>query len=329
MPIPSGEIRSRVAQFRETDIRSETLSPDEQLIVAEIRKRYNAGRGIHVGEGRSGLVVTIDGWTEQAEHQGLKPWVIKSEQRLTPEQRALGLNLKKEAELQTTAHRIISEAQTRRPDLKFADIPSVHQLFYDTETEPQTRWLIMDYVEGETLFERALKQFLIHATDTSEADVHNLKKDDLLTLVLDDSVINLLPPRYVAALNGLGEEQLTELNEEQFIGIALEANRYSRDTSPVISANQYEQIKNTIQALHASGFHHRDLHSSNIIIQPDGNVAIIDFGLSLHDAQKTRDSVYTQTQESFFAAQTIRLPADLTMLDQYYKIARKGAKIAA
>lgn len=312
------------------------LTPSQRLIVDSIRERHKAGRSTTLGEGRSGKVVKIDFWDEKSAEQ-LTPWVVKSEHHRTREQDLLNIELDDEMELQETAFRIIEAAKKRNPEVPYASIPRPLALFYesvkssDTPHNKPTRWLIMEAVEGETVFERTLKEFLRRFIDepAEREAISKMQKEELIERILEDDVIHMLPPRFLDEINsGLPmREGREDIDERHCIGIALQTHKYLSGPTTILNMDQWNALKNTIDELHRKGLHHRDLHPSNIMLTNDGGVAIIDFGLSVHNEhEKNQRNVYAvETLDGQFGSRIVRLPVDNKSLDDLYKIAKKVA----
>lgn len=295
------------------------VSETERQQIEKIERIILDGRSDIVGSGRSADVILLDIWTP--EKKGVTPWVIKQESRRTTEQNELNTTLKNEMVIQDRACRVIQAAQEKEPNKHFARIPKPLSLL----EKAGKKWLIMEYIPGETAFERALRQVLLAYNEDepqiSKEKIFQMNKDDLVATLCEDEYRNLLPPRLLESLNHGGE-----LDEQSFLFVALLANRATKGQSPVITGKQYEALKNTIDELHRNHIWHRDLHASNVQIEPDGSVAILDFGLAtLRSENEIREgkNVYAIDLGNMMQEKTLRLPSDEGMLEQYDKISRK------
>ena len=87
-------------------------------------------------------------------------------------------------------------------------------------------------------------------------------KDDYFTFILND---NLLQLHCIVMQNFEGET------------LAQWVKNHGRITQD-ISLNWLSQLINILDTVHRSGFFHRDIKPDNIIYQPDGKLALVDFG---------------------------------------------------
>jgi serine/threonine protein kinase len=316
----SGELREhRFSPERENPEKEIARTDDD--VIEKIEEIFNEGRKDIVGSGRSADVVILDIWANVPE--GKTPWVIKQENRRTREQESLNTSLENELRLQAKAYTVIERARAENPEKPFARVAEPLKIL--TQPKNGKKWLIMEFIEGESLFERAMRQVLL-AYNEDEAgmpkeNINKLKKDELIDLLSDDEYRNLLPPRILEELNNGGE-----LDEQHFLPIALLANRVNKGASPVINATQYAALSNTISELHKHRLWHRDLHASNVQVEPNGNIALLDFGLSLERTPEEAlegTGIYTVDLGNAFHERVLRLPSDEDMLAQYEKVSRK------
>jgi len=293
-----------------------SISESEKRVMDVIEKYILDKKTEYVGSGRS---ADVDILPVESLEPGVAPWVIKRETRLTREQELLGMDIDKEMDLQEQAYAIIEQAKERFPDREFARVPRALSRI----KKEKNKWLIMEYVPGDTLMERTLKEFVFEygqpGVDTPEDDeVSAMKKDELLDLVLEDPFINALPPVFQTEISKLGIH--AELDERVFLPLAINVNRVTKGPSKILSMEQYRGIVNTIEAWHKSNFFRRDLHSSNIILTPDGGVSIIDFGLSAINPGKQRYKVETGNN---LQSRIVQLIVDEEVPKGLLKIARK------
>ena len=85
---------------------------------------------------------------------------------------------------------------------------------------------------------------------------------------------------HLPAINGVFYEDSTIVIEEFIDGITL---RELIDKGKISSKQAYSiavQLFNALKALHKNGIIHRDIKPENIIITPDGNAYLIDFGIA-------------------------------------------------
>lgn len=317
----SGELREMGRVMTEDKERKDSyfLSESEKRTVKKIETIMKERGKEIVGSGRSADVFLLNIW-ENAE-KGVTPWVIKQESRRTREQEILETSLEKEMYLQDKAHQIIERAEKDNPDKKYARIPKPLSLLM----QEKKKWLIMEYIPGETLFERAMRQVLITYNEDnvllSKEDIEAMSKEEMLDLLSSDEYRSLLPPRVLEELNNGGE-----LDEQSFIYIGLLANRSTKGPSKILTLEQYEALENTLNELHKNRLWHRDLHASNIKLGPTGDMTILDFGLSTtRTEEEIREGkgLYTLDVGHAFHERVLRLPSDEGMLEQYQKIARK------
>jgi len=297
------------------------LKYEKEKALKELLRKLTNGEYTHIGDGRSGDVkmLTID-----ADSDLSKTWVLKIEREKTKEQEALNLTMRDELLLHSRAMDILVRARIANPDKLYADIPEI--IGFMNEWEKPV--LFIEYVEGNTLFERALKEFIItYTVDDPDSDegreeineIQEMTKEELIDRASEPDLVNVLPPRYRHEIQLEGGQ----LDENAFIGIALDVNRLTKGQSKIINEKQFEALTNTVKLLHAKGFHHRDLHASNIMIKPDGTVSIIDFGLSVDTRALETGSVYTENIGNAMQERYVKLMKDLEMLETYYKVARK------
>lgn len=225
-----------------------------------------------------------------------------------------------ELRAQDRAFSIVEEARKQHPEKQFARIPRPYSYVRDEKSS----WLIMECIDGETLFERALRTFIASHTDehspwTSD-QLMTMRKDALVEAAMHAEIINLLPPRYLEEMNSGAE-----LDDEHFIGIALQANRFTRGASKVLSTEQFTALENTMQELHRNGLYHRDLHASNVMIDRENNVVVLDFGAAVIRSRQEvaqGSNVYTIKTEDDDGTR-YRTITDENMLADFAKVARK------
>jgi|GEM_PF-5500920 len=314
----SGELRGE--NFRPHERKeAKNISNGDRATIENIETIIRGKRANTVGSGRSADVILLDIWGDE---NGLTPWVIKQENRRTREQDALNTNLDHEFVTHDRAYTLIEAAKACHPEKVFAKIPKP----LSTLVHEEKRWFVMEYVPGETLFERALKVFLLSHNQEADAMLNpemikHMHRDELIDTLSEDEYRNLLPPRLVEEMNN----NQVEISEEHFFFIGNMANRSTKGPSRILSPEQQEKIENTINELHRNGIWHRDLHPSNVKLMPDGDVAILDFGLSLSTerAKIPERGVYTIDLGNNFQEKVLRLPSDEDMISTYQKISRK------
>ncbi|MEK7183257.1 MAG: hypothetical protein AAB776_01340 [Patescibacteria group bacterium] len=314
----SGELRGERFQPHERR-EAKNISNGDRATIENIETIIKDKRANTVGSGRSADVILLDIWAEET---GLAPWVIKQENRRTREQDALGTTLDDEFITHDKAYSLIEAAKARHPEKIFAKIPKP----LSTLTHEEKRWFIMEYVPGETLFERSLKVFLLTHNQDDDATlspeiIKHMQRDELIDTLSEDEYRNLLPPRLVEEMNN----NQVEISEEHFFFIGNMANKATKGPSRILTPEQQEKIENTISELHRHGIWHRDLHPSNVQLMPDGDVAILDFGLSLSTERGKipERGVYTIDLSNNFQEKVLRLPSDEDMISTYQKISRK------
>jgi len=107
-------------------------------------------------------------------------------------------------------------------------------------------------------------------------------------------------------LNHIGIPQLIECYEDEFFGYFVFEYVQGGDllgflqTQDFIPLDELEirhifsQLVLIVQYIHQQGIYHRDIKLENVLIQPNGSVKLIDFGLSIQSLGKTcfcKDSV--------------------------------------
>lgn len=231
-------------------------------------------------------------------------WVIKQLSDRRGKQQELNLTFEDELRLHQHAYAIIERARTENPRKKYARIPMVYSLLRDAGKQ----WLLMEYLNGETLFERALRAtILTYTTDDEERTiVERMRKEELL--------------------NELVRSYGAEFDESHFKRFVDEAYRYSKTPVSILTRSQHTALKNTIEELHRHGLHHRDLHASNVMTLDNGEVGILDFGAAAERDPKSieADTMYTlkvQMLDERTRKRTSLLP-DTTMVDLYARIVR-------
>lgn len=313
----SGKLRGE--NFRIPEHKATQEPSYEAELIQRISSIIAEKRAQTVGSGRSADVILLNIWPDKGD---LKPWVVKQENRLTKEQEALGTSLTTELMAQDRAYSIVATTRAKNPELPLAKIPQpLSVLEHDSK-----HWMVMEYIPGETLFERALKVFLHNLNEDGDAQLNpetisHMRRDELIDTISEDEYRNLLPPRLVEDMNERG----VEIGEEHFFFIANMANRYTKGPGKILTPLQFDKLNNTIQTLHKNGLWHRDLHPSNVQIMPDGDIAILDFGLSLQAERGTvpENGIYNVDLGDNFRQKSIQLPSDERMLETYQKIARK------
>lgn len=315
----SGELRELGSNQRTVRERKDAgdITESDRTAINRIETMFKEAHWKPVGSGRSADVTVLDIWEENT----TQPWVIKAEQRRTREQELLGTSLEKELALHEAAYRALETARAANPEKSYGRIPKPLSLLRD-ETH---QWLLMDYLPGDNLFVHTLRAHLLHfeTEDDAREEIKTLQKDALLERLLSPTFINTLPARLVAELQ---DGVIEEIDEQHWRMIALGVNRMTKGPSVILTRNQYDTLRNTIEALHKAGIHHRDLHAGNIQILPDSTIGLMDFGLASLDKDETSEKGrYTVNVGHELEERKVALLPDNDALNHYWEVARKVA----
>ena len=118
----------------------------------------------------------------------------------------------------------------------------------------------------------------------------------------------LAEARAAAALNHPGITTIYEVgeeNEQVFIvmelvsGETLRAMFSKRPSDPRILLGLGAQLAEALAAAHAHGVVHGDIKPENIVVQPDGRLKLLDFGIARHVAAETATLMRTATTASW------------------------------
>lgn len=294
------------------------LRDEDRRTIDQIERLMGEHRWETVGSGRSADVIFLDIWKDTQR----RPWVVKQENRRTREQDKLGCTIEDEFRLQVAAFDIIEQAKRENPNKAFANVPQPFAVLRD---EKHT-WLLIDYIPGETLFERTLRQHILTFISDDEArtaEVLNMRHDELIATCMTEEFLYTLPSRIIEEYLS---DQIEQIDQRHWRMVALGVNKMKKGPSVVLSAEQYTAIENTIQEFHRRGLHHRDLHASNLQISEDGKVTILDYGLSHQQTtQQQESSVYLPNVGHEFHEQKIELLVDDQKMKEYWDVARKIA----
>ncbi len=277
-----------VAEDRETTLTT------EQEFIDWVKERITSGQAELLGEGREGRVYLL------AETAQTPPWVLKEikiPKNCSPELRQiLEQKLKREFELQQQAHALIARARRENPDTPLAAIPQPIALL----TEGDSLWLVMDQVPGSDFYTQALRIWLtyfysdqggldyVDPEDPEAGPLGHWSLDKLRDEVFSDEHVSMLPPRFIEEYSsGKVIDSTALFNSLLQAGTRLLAD--SEQSYPFFSPAQVAQVQRTIQFLNRAGFYHRDLTPHNLMLTPDGQVYVIDFGRSRYDQGKTRE----------------------------------------
>lgn len=320
--------RKNASQSALERIDSHVLSPTEQKVVDAIEARIREGGASLVGSGRSADVVILDIW-DDAQASSHQPWVIKQEHTRTDPQELLDISLTDEMVLQEKAFHCIHTTMQRATSAhgateSYARIPLPLSIF----TDQQRRWFIMEYIRGDTLFERALKVYLhaIHGHD--EQLLVTQKRPELLSLLQRTTEYTAMSPDTKACIEDsiyLGQP----IDERIFPHLLKDLHAAQQTLLPVAHVLALRQ---SLTALHHAGIYHRDLHPSNILLEPNGGVAIIDFGLAVHDpsapsmsTESRHAHVYTPSRMRGYERVTVSLVDDTAVIRSLIPVVDRSA----
>ncbi|WP_445634884.1 non-specific serine/threonine protein kinase [Nostoc sp. DSM 114161] len=101
-----------------------------------------------------------------------------------------------------------------------------------------------------------------------------------------DGYFELNFPNCPEPLYCLVMEKIEGLNLQQWL-----KNRNNKPIAPELAIAYLKQILEILQQVHAQGYFHRDIKPANIMVKPDGNLVLIDFG-AVRDLAQT----YVQQQ---------------------------------
>lgn len=245
---------------------SPSLEGKIELAIAE-------GRARTVGKGSTGDVLVIASRNTGEE----LPWVVKTRTNDPPSHTSERATFQTEWIMHQRAQKILDDARAEKPNI--AKIPRPIGI---TQTESSQR-IILEYIPGETLFERSIRFLLLRYADDEEAEkIRVMNKVELVELVTTEDYLGLFPESVQRTARWARRQQNADpLTEEDFPEILDAIGRNLRcGDSPLLSRAQYQQLENAIAALHAERVAHADFHPSNIMMQPDGTMVILDFGLS-------------------------------------------------
>lgn len=248
--------------------------PKETTFAQRIEVAFAEGRARTVGTGSTGDVRVI-----AAKDTGMEmPWVVKTRTDEPPSHKKEHRTFKTEWIMHQKAFAIVSAEREKHPN-RYATVP---QPIATLESENSHR-VILEYLGGETLFERALKFTLLrYANDDDAERIQAMNRDELVALATSPEYLDIFPENVQHDARWALKQPsgtIPPLTEEDFDDIVATGQKYYQGRQ-LLSKMQYLQLEATLQLLHAQGIAHGDLHPSNIMIQRDGTMAVIDFGLS-------------------------------------------------
>ncbi len=218
--------------------------------------------------------------------------------------------LRVEMHMQEHARRLIILAREReaevaqregRPPKEFAFVPRPVALMHGNKEI----LMVMDRVPGMTLFQKAAKEWLngVLGEDFVESaeDIKRVMRQSMSDERAERFVARVAPegvrigdmPPAMAEKRIYGSDVISVLPNSllnnavwkdpatpvMFLQLAMAARQMRVDEEfPIVSPEQTEAVKNSIKVLNNGGLLHGDLHGNNVMQQPDGKMAIIDFG---------------------------------------------------
>lgn len=190
----------------------------------------------------------------------------------------------------------------KHPDT--AHIPSVHFNFTmpatdtirsflgpDAQVKDKVEVVIMDFVEGVDLATLMYRYIIRHHKKTQ----HIRDVDDLPMERLQEIIPELLGFE-TAERKGSSQEMKEKIravenaNAEK-VYTALENFKF------ILPAHLFETMRKTLVVWRGNDFHHNDLHERNIMITPDNEVYIVDFGASHPDNRLEEPRLDVSMQE--------------------------------
>lgn len=315
-PATSGELRGykslsdRQEHDRENNrFESEQLSEGDKRVVKAIEDRISKGQYERVGLGNAGEVIILNVWENgDPNSETEKPWVIKKMRVpnhardangdiLPHERQRFAEAFEHEMKMHDIAYSLLEDFRKQYPQVDVARIPKPLAGFA-TENE---FYQVMEYIPGESLLDVTVRKWLTQYYE--EGDVlpdsvmtpsmkqkpkrpfEQWGRKELLSALHDDKVIFMLPPSTRDKINDGGG-----IDASLFAELVGQSRSKFPEKYPFITEQQGDQIIRTMILLHRKGFWHRDLHANNIMLSPDGQAHIIDFGFSLYDPdRRTRE----------------------------------------
>ncbi len=263
----------------------------------QIESAFADHRYRSVGEGSTGHVRIIS----KKDSGGETPWVVKTRIAEPPSHATTKRTFKTEWQMHQQAYTLITDAAEKAPG-QFTRIPKPIGTL-ESATSHQS---ILEYIEGETLFERALR-FLLLRYAASEEDEQNIatgNREELVNLAVSENYIDIFSSETQNDIRfALRQPSRTipALTEEHFEEIVAAGGKRNNEI-PLLSHKQHRQLERTIALLHANTISHADFHPSNIMMQKDGTMVIIDFGLS----RKVTTSTHKTCREDLEYLQTYK-----------------------
>ncbi len=192
-------------------------------------------------------------------------------------------SLRVEFEMQKDAWRRVKKWQELYPKVEFATVPKpVAFLRADDGREA----IVMERVRGKNLWHLALENYIRTNAEhfKKEAGV-DLKEIEQACEAGEDGIVDFLFQRAPGRLRDLfvrGENKTIE--QEVW-------RECYRKGSAIITPEQFSKILKFTLMAKREKFYHRDFHSRNVMIGDDGEVYVIDFGLSSSGQNSEREAM--------------------------------------
>ncbi len=134
---------------------------------------------------------------------------------------------------------------------------------YDVDVEGGVPYIAMRYVEGKTLAQRVAES----RSDITPSRVH------ITTVCLDEEEDDLDPPTMDTAVDG---------------GLTPQTSQHRSEIMRAI--HMVEKAARALHAVHEAGVVHRDVKPANVMITPEGEPVVMDFGLA-RDLESGHDTL--------------------------------------